>query len=785
VLSRRFQVAIACGAASGLAVAGSFGPLVRYQAGRVAERYGASLAIERVVPTLHGAKLHGVAVTLGEVPSASIRLEEVEVGYGWGGRRVALRGGLISAVGPRQVVVAEAEAWRGRIGGRTSNSGGAGSGGSTEISGLRLEWRDSAEGTTESVRAADVQLERQGGRTRVAAKEATVALGVATMSVVDGVLEVARREDGGYRVAELSARELDAELRLPTPPAPPAAPEAEPDADPLAPPPPLPRPRSAEPAASPPSPGRGEQIRLALVEAARATDSMLEHGARVELAGVRARVRRGDEVLNLGPGSLRVERQPGRLVVELSPGAGDARDATAERGQALTFRLAVPLDPAGEPPGEVVADVRGGPIWLSTIGVRDGDFGLLEVGKTSLEMRAHVALSPDGRRLSVDGEGKVHRLSLRSAALSDQPVVGLEIAWRGKGDAELDGSRIRVDEGEVDVGAVRLIANGEYERAGSSHRLRGEFEVPLTPCQSMLESVPRGLAPKLAGMRMAGSFAIKGRAKLDTANLDRHYDVHWDTSNTCRITEVPPEIDVERFQGPFRRTAYSPEGEPTEIEVGPETDGWLPLRHISRFMEVAVLTTEDGGFFRHRGFDEEAIRNSIRENLRSRKFVRGASTISMQTAKNVYLDRKKNLSRKLQEAVLTMYLEQALTKEQILELYLNVIEMGPMVYGIGPAARHYFNTSAGELSLGQALYISSILPSPKKQHFGPGGVVTPNWTGYMRKLMEIASKRKRITEEELEVGLRETVVRGSPSPHRAPPADETSEATLDLRQAPH
>ena len=124
----------------------------------------------------------------------------------------------------------------------------------------------------------------------------------------------------------------------------------------------------------------------------------------------------------------------------------------------------------------------------------------------------------------------------------------------------------------------------------------------------------------------------------------------------------------------------------------------MPLSAISKFMEVAVLTTEDGGFHRHHGFDHEAIRNSIRENLRRRKFVRGASTISMQLAKNLYLDRGKNLSRKLQEAVLTMYLEQELTKEQILELYLNVVEFGPLIYGIGPAARYYFDASAPPIS---------------------------------------------------------------------------------------
>jgi membrane peptidoglycan carboxypeptidase len=260
---------------------------------------------------------------------------------------------------------------------------------------------------------------------------------------------------------------------------------------------------------------------------------------------------------------------------------------------------------------------------------------------------------------------------------------------------------------------------------------------------------------------------MRGRVDVDTAHLDRGFHVDWDTTNSCRVVEAPAGIDVDRFRHGFRRTAYDPEGHPVTIETGPGTTDWVPLVHITKFMETAVLTTEDGAFPRHHGFDQEAIKNSIRENLRQKKFVRGASTISMQLAKNLYLDRGKNLSRKLQEAVFTMYLEQELTKEQILELYFNVVEFGPMIYGIGPAARYYFNTTAKELSLGQALYISSILPNPKIQRFGTGGAVSPTWADYLRKLMKIARGRNRITEEELDEGLRETVIRGAPAPQRS------------------
>ena len=82
-----------------------------------------------------------------------------------------------------------------------------------------------------------------------------------------------------------------------------------------------------------------------------------------------------------------------------------------------------------------------------------------------------------------------------------------------------------------------------------------------------------------------------------------------------------------------------------------------------------------------------------------------------------------------------------------------MIEFGPGLYGIGPAAAHYFNTTAGQLSLGQALYLASILPNPKRQYFGADGAVTPGWSAYLRKLMRIAFRIRRVAETELEDAL--------------------------------
>ncbi len=811
MISRRFKLALASGAVVGTALAAGFAPVVRHEAARAAGRYGAAVAIGRVTPTLHGVRLRRVDVTLEDVPSARIHFDEVEVTYGPDRRRVALRGGAVSVVGARDAVLREVEAWRAHHPASESTpSGEAGAGSGVELAGLHVSWTSSITDPGEAVVAEGLGIVRAEGRIVVSAGEATVSMARTSFAVKNGQIEVVRREGGGYRLGALTAAGVDAQILVPVgkaspqpdrptlnlaPPPPPPVPVPPPSTarrrrgksaardggapPPLPPAPPVARagavPSSAaQPADDAPAPGAA--YRAALLGVAHAVDQALEPTASVRLEGVRAVIRRGDEILNLGPGLLQVSREDGRLVIDLAPELRTAPLAAA-REEALTFRLAVPLPEAPRdgaslrtaPPAssEIAADVNGGPIWLSSLGVKEGDFGLFDVGRASLSTRSHLALGADGKTLRIDGEARVHTLSIKSAALSDEPVAGLELAVRLKGELDLDGRRARVAEGEVDLGSIRVAVHGDYERSGDARHVRGGFDVPLTACQSMLDSTPRGLVPKLQGMRLAGSYALRGRADVDTAHLDRGFVLDWEASNTCRVVEAPSAISVERFKGHFQRTAYDVEGKPFLLETGPGTPEWVPMSAISKFMEAAVLTTEDGGFHRHHGFDHEAIRNSIRENLRQRRFVRGASTISMQLAKNLYLDRGKNLSRKLQEAVLTMYLEQELTKEQILELYFNVVEFGPSIYGVRPAARYYFSGNARELSLGQALYMASIMPNPKVQHFGAGGAVSASWMGFLRKLMKYARERERINDEELDEGLRETVLRGSPAPQRA------------------
>jgi hypothetical protein len=418
---------------------------------------------------------------------------------------------------------------------------------------------------------------------------------------------------------------------------------------------------------------------------------------------------------------------------------------------ALRLALDVPLAD-----GPITASVDGGPVSLAALGVREGDFGLLDVGRAAVEARAKATLSADGSELALSGNAKLVGLSAQQKWLAPKPVRGLALSLSGRARARLDGTLLTIDEGEVGVGKVRVDVKGELEQSKDYKKISLDGGVALASCQAMLDATPEGLVPLLAGTQLSGTFTLTGKIQVDTRSLDKML-TRWSSVNECRITGAPAEIAPSRFSRTWTREVLDVTGRLMQAQTGPGTQGWVPKTGISRHMDTAVLICEDGAFFRHRGFDEEAIRNSIRENAKAGRFVRGASTISMQLAKNLYLSRDKTLSRKLQEAVLTHLLEQELSKDQILELYLNVIEFGPGLYGIGPAAAHYFNTTAGQLSLGQALYLASIVPNPKRQYFGADGAVTPGWSAYLRKLMRIAFRIRRVTETELEDALGEQV----------------------------
>ena len=147
--------------------------------------------------------------------------------------------------------------------------------------------------------------------------------------------------------------------------------------------------------------------------------------------------------------------------------------------------------------------------------------------------------------------------------------------------------------------------------------------------------------------------------------------------------------------------------------VGPKNPYWTPSGSIPPEMKWAVIVAEDANFYKHEGVDVKALKNALKYDLEKKRLARGASTITQQVAKNIFLSREKTISRKIKEVILAVRMEQELTKGRIIELYLNVIELGPMVYGIGHGAHYYFGKPAEALTPRECAFLAAMLPGPR------------------------------------------------------------------------
>lgn len=241
------------------------------------------------------------------------------------------------------------------------------------------------------------------------------------------------------------------------------------------------------------------------------------------------------------------------------------------------------------------------------------------------------------------------------------------------------------------------------------------IKIPETQAQDFITSLPKGLFSHFEGMEAKGSFNYN----LDFEfNKNKPNKLIFDSQfhkNNLQIVKYG-EADLEKLNHEFTYRAIENGILQRPIIVGKSNPHFTSYEELPTVLKNAVLTSEDPSFMKHRGFITEAFKQSIIKNIKTKKFARGASTISMQLIKNVFLTREKTLSRKLEEILLVYILEnnRITSKERMLEVYFNIIEWGPNVYGIGEAATFYFQKRPQELNLNECLFLASIVPKPKK-----------------------------------------------------------------------
>ncbi|RFZ82717.1 penicillin-binding protein [Mucilaginibacter terrenus] len=286
--------------------------------------------------------------------------------------------------------------------------------------------------------------------------------------------------------------------------------------------------------------------------------------------------------------------------------------------------------------------------------------------------------------------------------------------------------------------------------------------------QDIFDSFPTGMFESLEGMKVAGRLSYNLNFFMNSAHIDDLvFDSRLDKDN-FRIVQFG-KTDFNKLNKTFVYTPYEYGKPMSPHTIGPENPEFTRLEDISPNLRNAVMTAEDPSFYRNRGFVEESIRKSIVTDIKTKKFSRGGSTISMQLIKNSFLVRNKTLSRKIEEILIVWIIENTrlMSKNRMLEVYFNIIEWGRNIYGIGEASKYYFGKSPSELTLGESIFLASIVPNPKAglYHFMPDGTLRPGLHGYFNLIGRLMAS-KGLTERDsnaygfYNVRLREGLRRG-------------------------
>ncbi len=727
----------------------SFGPFVRSRVAKESERRGLVTTIGRVHAGWFAITLDDVTIKPEGTTALDARIAHVRI------ETTATMSVARLVISSPEIHLAEnaldeLAAWRER---HTTSSEPSAHKTPLAVEHGTLAWRsafgfDAIDATEVAVARDDSGFHATAASVTLANQAERVELGRASTTYADGKLQN----------AHIDSARIEAIFGVIEPPPP------EPSLPPPPPSPPTKRgAKTAEPTVFHPIvPMPDLHIARALVQRlARRVADRTPEGFRLVIDAVTIAVERGKEKLELGPGSATFERRASELATDFSAGPSNVTGQTP-----LTLHASVPIDT-----GDTVVSLAGGPVTLSMLGVHDGAFGLVDPTRATLTGRARVLLDDEAKSLTFDGDIAANGLSIQNAKLADETVRGLDVRLSARGVLD-DAGAIRLDDAEARLGALHLRAHGALEQTSEHLAASLSLELPVAGCQSLLESVPAALFPHISEARFRGTLGAKGFLSFDTRKIDDMV-LKYDVDDLCRVTQVPEELKKDHFDGTFTYAIVDKDGKPAERETGAGSGEWAPLDTISPMMQVAVLTTEDGAFFHHHGFNEWAIRSALVADLKAGRFVRGASTISMQLAKNLFLSREKTVSRKLEELILTDYLERTFQKDEMMELYLNIIEFGPDIYGVRAAAQHYFGREPAELNLAECLFLSTLLPRPREYHkMYEKNDVPQSWMNTIHQLMEIAHKNGRISDPELEEAKSDAIVfhkEDTPLPVRRPP----------------
>ena len=287
-------------------------------------------------------------------------------------------------------------------------------------------------------------------------------------------------------------------------------------------------------------------------------------------------------------------------------------------------------------------------------------------------------------------------------------------------------------------------------------RSKSEFSFSINtgafPAKNIFESIPKGLFETTDNIKVAGDVDFHLNFDIDFNQPDSLHFIAKLTPVSFQLLK-PGNIDFTSLNYSFTHYIKLNDSIDKAIHIDSSSHQFRPLHQISPYLIDAVIISEDGGFYHHKGFDAEGFSVALARNIKDRRLARGGSTITMQLVKNLYLHRQKTLVRKAEEALVVWLIEtqKLVSKKRILEIYLNIIDWGPNINGIAEAAKFYFDKEPIDIELNEAIFLAGIIPQPAR--FMSYFDCNQNLKEYMQEYYKFVGftmhQRTMITEEEL------------------------------------
>jgi hypothetical protein len=466
-----------------------------------------------------------------------------------------------------------------------------------------------------------------------------------------------------------------------------------------------------------------------------------------------------------------------------------AMDALALQGpNGLTVDVApaeweMPMSAAGRVPVDLRSPGGLSLVWVATPdgGRLDGTASdaplgqLLTVRRNGLPVvdpgtvtgTVHVVLAGKDVGFDVDVAGRAVRLAALEnedtpdespAVVFGEPTdvtVRMQGSWR-KASGELDLRSWHVTVGGASLSGAVSLRDG-----------RGDPSLDLTLDVERVDFAALFRASGLARVEaVAARDDVLDGGDLGAASLSARFQGRLGDPATFTVEQrldftppprVPPAIG--RLRGDFVHRAPLTGGGETDVPVSPTSPDFIAIGDVPPLVLRTLLLAEDAGFYGHRGIDLREIPGAVLTNWSRGRPARGASTITQQLAKNLFLSRDKRLGRKLQELSIALLLESTLSKHRILEIYLNVIEWGPGIFGLRPAARHYFHKEPAELTAHETAFLVALIPGPiKYQRSFAHGTLSPGFRPLVDGLLAKLRSVDALTEEEYQGAIAEDLV---------------------------